>query len=194
MAVGTLVADDGAASSGRIEAVHSGTFTQMMEQLQEGYVASVAATAGCAFQPLYRDIIGMDVLLFRPGKTPNDQEASVFVQLKCTTTLKPDPTADHFSLKLKKREYFEKLAAPRSNPKSILLVMVTSPHQRAWSGATHEALSVSHCCYWVHLEGQVPAAGVEQPTVHVPTSNIFDAKALTDILDKLDRGDPLNGV
>ena len=189
-----LIADDGASSNKQIQPVHAASFTEMMEQLQEGYVASVAATAGCAVQVIRRDIFGFDVLLVRPGETPSHQEVSLYVQLKCTTTTKPDPANPHFSYQLKKREYFDRLAARRSSPKALLVVMVTSPRQTEWSGATHDELRVSHCCYWVSLEGQTARPGVQQPTVHVPTSHIFDAMALTEILDKLDRGESLNGT
>src|SRR4051794_30677432 len=91
-------------------AVNALTGTVCMEQLQEGYVASVAATAGCLFNKLERDVYGFDVLLV-DKKDPSQQESSLYVQLKCTTSTRPDPTAADFGFRLKKREYFERLAA-----------------------------------------------------------------------------------
>jgi hypothetical protein len=164
-----------------------------MEQLQEGYVASVAATAGCAFERISRDIWGFDVQLVRPGKSASEQEISVYAQLKNTTTVRPDRSKPSFSYQLKKRDYFDRLAAKRRDPKAILIVMVTPARQASWTRATHDQLDVCHCCYWVSLEGQTAKAGVQQPTVHVPTSNLFDADALTAILDRLDRGESING-
>jgi len=177
----------------RIEAVNPDTFTSLMEQLQEGYVTSVAATAGCAVVPIRRDIFGFDSMLVRPAGTPGKQEVSVFAQLKCTTTVRPDPKHPSFSFQLKKRQYFDALAMKRRDPKAILIVMATSHRQADWTAATHDQLSVAHCCYWVCLEGQEANPGVQRPTVHVPTENIFDANALSAILDKLDRGEELNG-
>ncbi|MER7763490.1 DUF4365 domain-containing protein [Streptomyces sp. NPDC097619] len=177
---------------GRIEAVNDDTFTACMEQLQEGYVAAVAATAGCAMESVRRDIYGMDALLVRPPEHVGKQEVSVFAQLKNTTTLRPDPEKSTFGYQLKKREYFDRLALKRKDPKAILIVMATSVRQADWTTAHHDRLEVSHCCYWVSLEGQTAKEGVESPTVKIPTANIFDANALTNILDKLDRGESLN--
>ncbi|MGW0575247.1 DUF4365 domain-containing protein [Streptomyces sp. NPDC002920] len=163
-----------------------------MEQLQEGYVAAVAATAGCAVETVRRDIYGMDALLVRPATDPSRQEVSVFAQLKNTTTILPDPAKDSFSYQLKKRDYFDRLALPRKDPKAILIVMATSYRQSDWTKANHDRLELSHCCYWVSLEGQTAKDGVQSPTVKIPTANIFDSVALTGILDKLDRGESLN--
>ncbi|MFJ2632733.1 DUF4365 domain-containing protein [Streptomyces sp. NPDC087422] len=168
------------------------TFTALMEQLQEGYVASVAATAGCAMEHVRRDIYGMDALLVRPASETGKQEVSVFAQLKNTTTILPDPAKASFSYQFKKREYFDRLAMDRRDPQAILIVMATSYRQAEWTNASHERLEVKHCCYWLSLKGENARAGVESPTVRIPTKNIFDAAALTTILDKLDRGESLN--
>jgi hypothetical protein len=168
------------------------TFTDCMEQLQEGYVAAVAATAACSFQPVSRDTYGMDVLLVRPA-APGIEEISVYAQLKSTTTLRVDPNKKDFPYQFKKRDYFERLAVTRQNgPKAILIVMATSPWQGRWTASSHTELRVQHCCYWVSLEGRTVPAGVQSPTVRVPTKNVFDAAALTDVLDRLDRGEAIS--
>ncbi|WP_367320807.1 DUF4365 domain-containing protein [Streptomyces sp. HUAS ZL42] len=172
--------------------MNKNTFTACMEQLQEGYVASVAATAGCAMTAVRRDIYGMDALLARPPVITGKQEASVYVQLKNTTTIRPDPSKTEFSYQFKKREYFEHLSLVRSTPKAILVVMVTSHRQMDWTRASHDRLELNYCCYWASLEGQIAKQGVASPTIRVPTANIFDASSLTLILDKLDRGESLN--
>jgi hypothetical protein len=159
-----------------------------MEQLQEAYVQSVAATAGCLFDPVARDRFGMDVLLVRPNETTK-QESSVYAQLKSTTTVKPDSTQPSFGYQFKKRRYLEQLAAPRKYPKAILIVMAICPVQKDWVSNDHDNLRIQHCCYWVSLEGHAIPDGVSSPTVQVPTSNIFDAASLLAILDKTDGGD-----
>jgi hypothetical protein len=69
-----------------IRPVDGRTFTAMMEQLQEGYVASVAACAGCTMEPIPKDLYGFDVRLVRPGRRAGDEEVALNVQLKNTTT------------------------------------------------------------------------------------------------------------
>jgi hypothetical protein len=175
-----------------IDPVDPRTFTAYMEQLQEGYVSTVAATAGCSMEFLRRDLVGTDVEIIRPGRTDHDEEISVRVQLKNTTTIKPDLVKGWFSYQFKKRSHFTQLAKPRvSGPKAILVVMVTSPSQHDWTKASHDNLEVQHCCYWRSLEGEIADEGVQSPTVRIYTDNIFDAPALTVILDKLDRGEVL---
>jgi hypothetical protein len=167
------------------------TFTAMMEQLQEGYVGSVAASAGCMMEPIPKDTYGFDIRLVRPGRTPLDEEVTLNVQLKNTTTTRPDPNQETFSYQLRKREYLERLAAPRKYVKAVLLVMVTSPNQAEWAVADHAAMTTQHCCYWECLEGHLVDPGVAAPTVRIRTKNIFDGPALTRIMDKLSRGEPL---
>ncbi|HZM75000.1 MAG TPA: DUF4365 domain-containing protein [Candidatus Limnocylindrales bacterium] len=173
----------------RIASVNELTFSECMEQLQEAYVAGVAATNGCLYNPLMRDAYGFDALIVQ--KRPSQfQELSLYVQLKCTTVVKPDTNSEFFSFRLKKREYFERLAVRRTPPKAILLVMATSPDQATWTSGDHDSLSILHACYWVSLEGlPVPDSG--QPTVRVPIKNRFDAPALESILQTLDQGGDL---
>jgi hypothetical protein len=162
-----------------------------MEQLQEGYVSAVAATAGCAAEFTTRDLFGTDVQIIRRGATEQDDETAVRIQLKNTTTIRPDGNKGWFTYTFKKRKYFTDLAKTRSGTKAILVVMVTSQSQAEWSKATHDSLQVQHCCYWKSLEGETANEGVQSPSVRISMSNIFDAPALTEILDRLDRGESL---
>lgn len=161
-----------------------------MEQLQEGYVASVAATAGCIMEPILRDLYGFDIRIVRPSRA-GEEEVVLNAQLKSTTTVKPDPAKAHFSHQLRKKEYLERLAAPRRDVKAILVVMATPPAQASWTSAAHESMAIKHCCYWAYLEGHVVDPDVASPTVHIPTANIFDATALTSLMDKIGKGEPL---
>jgi hypothetical protein len=174
----------------QIVAADDRTFTALMEQLQEGYVASVAATAGCILEPIPRDLYGFDVRFVRPGRA-GEEEVTLNAQLKNTTTVKPDPARAHFSHQLRKRDYLERLAAPRRDVKAILVVMATSPTQASWTSAAHESMAIRHCCYWAYLENHVVEPDVTSPTVHIPTGNIFDAPALASMMAKLSKGEPL---
>lgn len=177
-----------------LQPVIARTATNCMEQLQEGYVAAVAATAGCTVSPMTKDLYGVDMLITRGGEDYRDDEISLGVQLKSTTTLRVDPNKKHFSYQIKERKLFEKLAKPPSlsSCNKILVVMATSPVQRDWSKSTHESLEIQHCCYWRSLVGETIKDGVESPTIHVPTEQVFDSEALTSILDRLDRGEGLS--
>jgi hypothetical protein len=175
-----------------IEAVDPLTFTTLMEQLQHGYVSSVAATAGCTFEVVNRDVWGVDAQIIRTAQTANEQESMLFAQLKSTTQITPDPKKDFFSYQFTKRQYFDHMAKFRSHPKAILIVMTMSPKQLEWTEVDHPGLLTKRCCYWTHLEGATAKPEVAKPTVRIPTKNVFDAYVLMDILDKLDRGESLH--
>lgn len=148
---------------------------------------------GLSLQPACARQLRLDSLIVHK-REPSLPEFRVYLQLKSTTTARPDPDKEHFSFRLKHREYFERLAVKRSWPKAILVVMVTSPEQAARTSGDHDALRVLHACYWVSLEGlAVPSA--RQPTVHVPIRNRFDADALVAIPRTIDQGGDLcNGA
>ena len=175
----------------KIEPVDAATFTDCMEQLQEAYVYAVAATAGCSATKVAHDTFKKDFLIVRPARN-GGEETSLYVQLKNTTTLRPDRTKPNFSYQFKKRGYMEDLVKPRKMIKAILVVMAAHPKQADWTLAGHDHLRVHHCCYWKWLEGETVPAGVKYPSNKVNTADIFDAAALTKIMDKLDRGEALH--
>lgn len=164
------------------------TFTDSMEQLQEGYLAAVAATCGVSVQPTYRDMYRYDVELVRQPD-PSIEEVSVKAQLKSTTGLTVATGADKFSYQFENRAAFDSLAMKRGLQKHILVLMVVHQNQNRWTYSHHRAMLMRHCCYWLNMEGMTSAA--QRPTVSVPTANVFNAAALTGILDRIEGGQPL---
>lgn len=164
------------------------TFTDAMEQLQEGYVSAVAATCGVAAQWPPRDYFKYDVELVRQPDTAIE-DVSVRAQMKSTTGIIVPTGASHFSYQFKKRAAFDSLVMHRNGPKHILLLMVIHQDQNRWTYSHHRAMLLRHCCYWLNMEGMTSTA--QQPTVSVPTANVFNAAALTGILDRIEGGQPI---
>ncbi|MCP9974022.1 DUF4365 domain-containing protein [Streptomyces somaliensis] len=168
----------------------------MMEQLQQGYLMSVAASAGCTMELINKDKWGVDAQFVRPPRTPHEEEGLLFAQLKCTTQTTPDPSKGYFSYQFTKRQYFDHMVKYRKNLKAILIVMTAPRRQRDWTAVDHAGLRTARACYWVHLEGMTADPGIARPSVRVPTDNLLDSDALTEIFDRLDRldgGESLNG-
>jgi hypothetical protein len=190
-AIATTTAMLGRQRKKNIKPVHEPTFTTCMEQLQEGYVYAIASTAGCTINRIDRDVNGLDVE-FILSRGQHVEEVTIRAQLKSTTTRRPNPSKRDFSFQFSERRHFDHLAKKRDAVKAILLVLVTDPDQSLWAAATHDALSIQRCCYWVNLEGH-PASGtsVARPTVKVPLANVFDAKALRAMFDRVVAGAPL---
>lgn len=163
------------------------THTAAMEQLQDGYVAAVAASAGTLAEFITRDYHGYDVELIRQPD-PLVEQAAVRLQLKSTTLVRPKPGVTSFNYRFKERKHFDSLAMPRTTLHHILVVMVVGPDQHGWTVADHDALAVRHSCYWVNLAGQTAPPTPLQPVVSVPTANLFDVDALSGILDRIEQG------
>ncbi|WP_448318206.1 DUF4365 domain-containing protein [Streptomyces sp. CO7] len=182
---------DGKSRKRNIQAVDDRTVTTMMEQLQVGYVSTVAATAGCSVEVMSKDTFGVDVQFIRPGRNHLEQESLLFAQLKCTTQVVPNRDDKSFRYKFSKREYFEGLSVVRSYPKKILIVMTVPLAQCDWTEIMDGGLLVKRECYWTHLEGEV--SDLVKPVIDVPTGNVFDAQALIELLGRQDRGESLAG-
>jgi Domain of unknown function (DUF4365) len=169
-----------------IQPVIARNFTACMEQLQEAYVYSVASTVGCIVERKNRDRYGVDVEF----KLPRDdylEELTIYAQLKCTTTIDPDPSKPTFGYRFRDRRHFDQLAKPRATIKAILIVMVTSPIQAAWTEVAHDQLIIRQACYWMNLEGAKPSSP-KTPTVAVPIANIFDGPNLIEMFQRLEQG------
>lgn len=167
--------------------VNPRTFTDAMEQLQESYVSAVAATAGVAVQNVYRDLHRYDLELVRQPSA-SVEEVSVKAQLKSTTSISVKPGATHFDYRFESRSAFDSLAMIRTSIKHILIVMLVDRDQSRWSEVDDQAMLTRRACYWVNLEGHAAPERPLKPVVSVPRANLFDANALTGILNRIEAG------
>ncbi|MHC0428664.1 DUF4365 domain-containing protein [Streptomyces sp. O3] len=160
--------------------------TACMETLQVGYLHAVAAAAGCSLsQPFPDNGIDWHVSHSAPGHTVDD-EVTVKVQLKCTHQLPPNPPGPAFSFTLD-NAHLEKLARTPVSVHKILVVMLVPRSPDDWLRAGHDRLELRHCCYWTNLAGH-PVTGRRRTTVRVPTSRIFDDRALREIMTRVGTG------
>lgn len=167
--------------------------TACMETLQVGYLHAVAAAAGCSLsQPFPDNGIDWHVSHSAPGHTVDD-EVTIKIQLKCTYQVPPVPASPDdgsarpaFSFTLD-NAHLEKLARTPVAVHKILVVMIVPRSPDDWLRAGHDRLDLRHCCYWTNLAGH-PVTGRRRTTVRVPTSRIFDDRALREIMTRVGRG------
>lgn len=171
--------------AGKLIKVDERTHTDAMEQLQEAYVGAVASTAGVSVQPVARDNFKYD-LEFMRQPDPSKEEVSIRAQLKSTTQLKFSADGLSFSYQFESRAAFDDLVMVRTTQKRILVLMLVHHDQNRWTYVHPRAMLLRHCCLWLYMEGMTSAA--EAPTVSVPCANVFDAAALTGILDRIEKG------
>jgi len=174
-----------------LEPVDARTLTQTLERLQRASIQAVASTAGYSFEVVEMDVNGLDGRIIRPVPAIGQgEELPVLVAMKATTSIVVDPTKPAFSYQFKDRRHYDALAQRRTIMKAILLVMPAPKAQANWTYVQGGSLVVP-TCYWLSLEGAKIASTTKSPTVQIPTANIFDAAALTGIVDKIDRGERL---
>ena len=178
--------------------------TACMETLQVGYLHAVAAAAGCSLsQPFPDNGIDWHISHTAPGHTVDD-EVTIKVQLKCTYQIPPRQpvrlpspsteeaapsprrTGSFFSFTLD-NEHLAKLARTPVSVHKILVVMIVPRSQDDWLRAGHDRLDLRHCCYWTNLAGH-PITGRHRTTVRIPTSRIFDDRALCEIMTRVGTG------
>ncbi|MET9451064.1 DUF4365 domain-containing protein [Streptomyces cinerochromogenes] len=160
--------------------------TACMETLQVGYLHAVAAAAGCSLsQPFPDNGIDWHVSHSAPGHTVDD-EVTIKVQLKATYQIAPNPPGRFFSFTLD-NDHLRKLARTPVSVHKILVVMLVPRAQDDWLRAGHDRLDLRHCCYWTNLAGH-PLTGRHRTTVRIPTSRIFDDRALCEIMTRVGTG------
>ncbi|MFE4591484.1 DUF4365 domain-containing protein [Streptomyces laurentii] len=84
-------------------------------------------------------------------------------------------------------EHLVKLARTPVAVHKILVVMLVPRNQEDWLRAGHDRLDLRHCCYWINLAGH-PVTGRRRTTVRVPTTRIFDDRALCEIMARVGVG------
>ncbi|GAA0464765.1 DUF4365 domain-containing protein [Streptomyces sp. NPDC046215] len=174
--------------------------TACMETLQVGYLHAVAAAAGCTLAQPFPDYgIDWHVSHTAPGHTVDD-EVTIKVQLKSTYQLAPrSPTrpalagshpptaaAPTFSFTLD-NDHLTKLARTPVSVHKILVVMIVPRARDDWLRAGHDSLELRHCCYWTNLAGH-PVTGRRRTTVRIPTTRVFDDRALCEIMTRVGSG------
>ncbi|MFI1800681.1 DUF4365 domain-containing protein [Streptomyces sp. NPDC020379] len=180
--------------------------TACMETLQVGYLHAVAAAAGCSLAQPFPDYgIDWHVSHSAPGHTVDD-EVTIKVQLKATYQLAPRPAArparppgtrptdlqgarpaaPTFAFTLD-NDHLAKLARTPVSVHKILVVMIVPRARDDWLRAEHEGLELRHCCYWTNLAGH-PVTGRNRTTVRIPTTRIFDDRALCEIMTRVGAG------
>ncbi|WP_055557577.1 DUF4365 domain-containing protein [Streptomyces sp. NBRC 110028] len=114
-----------------------------------------------------------------------DDEVTIKAQLKATYQPAPHPPGPVFGFTLD-NDHLVKLAR---GPVSVhkILVMIVPRERDDWRRAGHDRLALRHRCYWINLAGH-PVTGRRRPTVRIPTSRIFDDRALCEIMTRAGAG------
>ncbi len=157
-----------------------------MEQLQLGYIRTVAAAAGCNIVGVPEVDEGIDIVLSHKSNAHNGSGAVYLeVQLKSTAAFAGD--VPEFVSSQMRRDRYDEFRSDTPNMDRILVIMSMPDNAEDWLRASHDYLEVRHCAYWVNLRGEGEVSATK-PTVKAPTLNVFDDVALCAIMARIGQG------
>ena len=152
------------------------------EMLSIAYVRAVAAQAGYAVSPgPCPDRDSVDLKVHAGGA----MHPSIDLQLKATTTL-PGPQDGRFPFRLKIKNYDD--LRDRTLVPRLLVVLSLPGNEDDWLEVTPERLAPRRCAYWMTLRGFAERTNTESVTVHIPETNIFDTRQLSQLIEKVRAG------
>lgn len=156
--------------------------TAAQEQFSKAFVTAVASLAGCAAAEPWPDHDSIDWTLScrLPPRRPK-----LDLQVKSTST--PSAEEGHIRYALKRKNYDELIPTDLLAPRLLVLVVVPS-QPAAWLSMSSDSLVLRHCAYWASLRGLPPTENDRSVTVEVPRANLFDAEALTRLMQVINEG------
>lgn len=168
--------------------------SHIKERLSVAYVNLVAARAGATCIDLSGgQDYGSDMEIHAVKQLPSGKFLSTgylfHCQLKATTTsvLKDDAVIYDMDV-----EAYNKLVQWEGGSVCLLVIFRLPENEADWLEMNEEQLLLRHCCYWKHITGPLSTNRSTQ-SVFIPRSNLFNAEAVTEILDMVRRGDFKNG-
>ena len=152
------------------------------EMFSIAYINAVAARVGLELAQIRYDVDGVDGILVSSGGTAPQ------VNFQAKSTSRRDVwRGDHVALKLPKRNY-DHLRIPKFVPR-ILIVVLLPEDQSKWLTQNHDQLCLRRCAYWISLRDAPEVPNTSRKTVRIPADNMFDHVSLTEMLDRIGRGE-----
>lgn len=153
----------------------------MKERFSFAYIEAVASCAGYQVDEPKVDRKSVDGVLrgdFGRGPRIEFQAKATSLDIRRESHLAfPLPIKNYNDLK-------EDSLTPR-----ILIVALMPREEIQWLNQTNEELCLRHCAYWLSLGGHEPVPNSTSVTVHIPVANIFSCEQLSDLMEKVERGD-----
>lgn len=151
------------------------------ERLSYAYIAAVAARAGCQLMSLRVDRAGVDhIILPIKGRI----NLTIYVQAKATSGLRRIGDGGEFSFNLDRLTY-DKLRVLEDVP-ALLVVLDLPGNPSDWLTVSVDAVILRRAAYWLNLSGADPIE-TKSKNLHIPADNLFDDRAIINIMESTDR-------
>lgn len=160
------------------------TLNHQKEQFSLAYAIAVASVAGCSHGQPVPDEDSIDIAFSSARNGTVFNKPRLEAQLKATSrNLLQD---DHIAYPLPVKNYDE-LRGDTHVPR-ILVVVVVPDQSDSWMRQEEFKTHLYRCAYWVSLFGMPAVGNTSTVTVHVPRKQIFNPKALSDMMDRIATG------
>lgn len=163
---------------------------EQKQQLSFAYIHAVAARAGYACEYTRVDIDSADLKIAARGYIHHQavvRSPRIEVQMKATAADRLGNGYLSFALPIKNyNDLREETLVPR-----LLVVLQLPDNPDEWLNVTEEQMISRRCAYYRSLLGEPPTENRETLTVHLPRQNLLTVPALTDLMKKVSRREPL---
>ena len=154
--------------------------TARKELFSLAYVTAVAARSGCEVSSVAFDYDSIDCHTFATwGISPH-----LAMQVKATSQENFQDETLYFDLSVKN---YNDLRKPRHVP-AILVVLHLPSDEADWMAHSSSELVLRNQAYWLNLAPLPDTKNTESQRIHIPISQTFGPKSLTEILTRIDRG------
>ena len=152
------------------------------ERFSLAYINAVATSTNCEVLEPQVDRGSVDGFLVGPARGRD----LIRFQAKATEQHVMRDNRRHFPLSIRDYDNLRTVVFP-----FVLIVVLAPNDETQWLTQTDEEFCLRHCGYWMPLVGRPEVSNINSMTVHKPTANVFGSSGLTDLMDKVARGEPL---
>ena len=149
------------------------------ERFSLAYINAVATYANCEVLEPKVDRSSVDGILKRAT-----MEEIIGFQAKATSRDVVGADGWHLRFPLPIRDYDNLRRAGKP-------VVLLPDDETQWLTQTNDELCLHYCGYWLSLAGWEAVGNTANITVRVPIANVFSSRQLTDLMDKVARGEAL---
>ena len=158
-----------------------------MEQFSIAFVTAVAAQAGCNHATPVVDDDSVDLSLFAKKQGLLWDDPMVHLQLKATCE-QVSFEGSVIKYNLRNLKNYEDLRSRNLQTQRILVVVYMPEHCKDWIEYQDDCIHLYRHAFWVSLRGMPETSNKSGVTIEIPTSQRFNAAALSEMMTKIANG------
>ncbi len=161
------------------------------EGLSRAYTLAVAHKAGfnCSKPEYDYGIDGTikDIQIIRPGRYL-DCGFGIDYQLKSTVNVELEE--EYIKYDLEAKTYNDLILEDVGTPR-ILILFVLPNEQNQWLNISSDQTVLKNCAWWYSLKGMPPTKNDNTIRIRIPSKQILNEHALTELMNKVRKGEEL---